>query len=51
LVKAGTIANYFPSPVIEGMLAAIGIILIMKQFPHAVGYDADFEGDEGFSRR
>lgn len=49
LIKAGTIANYFPSPVIEGMLAAIGIILIMKQFPHAVGYDADFEGDEGFS--
>lgn len=50
LVKAGTIANYFPSSVIEGMLAAIGIILIMKQFPHAVGYDADFEGDEGFSQ-
>ena len=48
LVKAGTIGNYFPSAVIEGMLAAIGIILIMKQFPHAVGYDADFEGDEGF---
>ncbi|RFZ82125.1 SulP family inorganic anion transporter [Mucilaginibacter terrenus] len=50
LIKAGTIANYFPSPVIEGMLAAIGIILIMKQFPHAVGYDADFEGDEGFEQ-
>ena len=50
LVRAGTIANYFPSSVIEGMLAAIGIILIMKQFPHAVGYDADFEGDEGFSQ-
>jgi MFS superfamily sulfate permease-like transporter len=50
LVKAGTIANYFPSPVIEGMLAAIGIILIMKQLPHAVGYDADFEGDEGFNQ-
>jgi MFS superfamily sulfate permease-like transporter len=50
IVKAGTIANYFPSSVIEGMLAAIGIILIMKQFPHAVGYDADFEGDEGFSQ-
>ncbi len=50
LVKAGTIANYFPSAVIEGMLAAIGIILIMKQLPHAVGYDADFEGDEGFSQ-
>lgn len=50
LVKAGTIANYFPSSVIEGMLAAIGIILIMKQFPHAVGFDRDFEGDEDFSQ-
>ncbi|RYY34173.1 MAG: SulP family inorganic anion transporter [Sphingobacteriaceae bacterium] len=50
LVKAGIIGNYFPSSVIEGMLAAIGIILIMKQFPHAVGYDADYEGDESFSQ-
>jgi MFS superfamily sulfate permease-like transporter len=50
ILKAGTIANYFPSAVIEGMLAAIGIILIMKQFPHAVGYDASFEGDEGFNQ-
>ncbi|ASU33414.1 SulP family inorganic anion transporter [Mucilaginibacter xinganensis] len=50
LIKAGTIANYFPSSVIEGMLAAIGIILILKQFPHAVGYDADYEGDERFSQ-
>ncbi|WP_183556633.1 SulP family inorganic anion transporter [Mucilaginibacter sp. SP1R1] len=50
ILKAGTIANYFPSSVIEGMLAAIGIILIMKQFPHAVGYDADYEGDERFSQ-
>jgi len=48
LVKAGTIASYFPSSVIEGMLAAIGIILILKQIPHAVGYDADYEGDESF---
>lgn len=48
-VKAGTIANYFPSAVIEGMLAAIGIILILKQIPHAVGYDVDFEGDESFA--
>ena len=47
-VKAGIIANYFPSAVIEGMLAAIGIILILKQLPHAVGYDSDFEGDESF---
>ncbi|MGF7081806.1 SulP family inorganic anion transporter [Mucilaginibacter sp. UYCu711] len=50
IIKAGTIGNYFPSAVIEGMLAAIGIILIMKQFPHAVGYDADFEGDEAFKQ-
>lgn len=50
LIKAGTIANYFPSAVIEGMLAAIGIILIMKQFPHAVGYDKDFVGDENFAQ-
>ncbi len=50
IIKAGTIANYFPSAVIEGMLAAIGIILIMKQFPHAVGYDVDFEGDEKFAQ-
>lgn len=49
-IKAGTIANYFPSSVIEGMLAAIGIILILKQIPHAVGYDADFEGDESFTQ-
>lgn len=50
LIKAGTIANYFPSSVIEGMLAAIGIILILKQIPHALGYDANFEGDESFQQ-
>ena len=48
VVKAGTIGNYFPSSVIKGMLAAIGIILVLKQIPHAIGYDKDFEGDEGF---
>lgn len=48
LVKAGTIASYFPSSVIEGMLAAIGIILILKQIPHAVGFNAEFEGSEAF---
>lgn len=44
-LKAGAIANYIPSNVIEGMLTAIGIIIILKQIPHAVGYDKDNEGD------
>ncbi|MBK9014086.1 MAG: SulP family inorganic anion transporter [Saprospiraceae bacterium] len=43
--KAGTISNYLPSNVIEGMLTAIGIIIILKQLPHAIGYDVDHEGD------
>ena len=47
-LKAGIIGYYFPSSVIKGMLAAIGIILILKQFPHAVGYDKDNEGDFDF---
>lgn len=47
-LRAGVIAAYFPSAVIKGMLAAIGLILILKQIPHALGYDADFEGDETF---
>ena len=48
LIKAGSISNYFPTNVIEGMLAGIGIIIILKQLPHAFGYDRDFEGDEAF---
>lgn len=48
LIKAGTIGNYFPSSVIEGMLAAIGLILILKQLPHAVGVDTDYDGDQKF---
>jgi MFS superfamily sulfate permease-like transporter len=47
-IKAGTISNYFPTNVIEGMLAGIGVIIILKQIPHAFGYDPDFEGDESF---
>ena len=49
-VKAGSISNYFPTNVIEGMLAGIGIIIIVKQLPHAFGYDNDFEGDQAFSQ-
>ena len=50
LIKAGVIAYYFPSSVIKGMLSGIGIIIILKQIPHAFGYDLDFEGDLAFSQ-
>jgi MFS superfamily sulfate permease-like transporter len=49
-LKAGVIGDYIPSSVIKGMLAAIGVILILKQLPHLVGYDVDFEGNESFSQ-
>jgi len=48
LLKAGIIGYYFPSSVIKGMLTGIGIIIILKQIPHFVGYDADPEGDFSF---
>jgi MFS superfamily sulfate permease-like transporter len=48
LLKAGVIGYYFPTSVIKGMLTAIGIIIILKQIPHAMGIDLDYEGDEGF---
>lgn len=44
-IKAGSISSYFPTAVIEGMLAAIGIIIIKKEIPHAIGYDKNHEGD------
>jgi carbonic anhydrase len=47
-LKWGFVADYVPRSVVRGMLAAIGIILILKQLPHAVGYDADPEGDDSF---
>jgi MFS superfamily sulfate permease-like transporter len=47
-IGAGKIAFYFPSSVIKGMLAAIGIIIILKQFSHAFGIDKDYEGDFSF---
>ena len=43
--KAGSISSYFPTAVIEGMLVAIGIIIIKKELPHAIGYDKAHEGD------
>ncbi len=50
-LKVGIIANYVPSTVIKGMLAAIGITLILKEIPHLVGYDKDFFGDESFFQK
>ncbi len=48
VVRLGIISSFFPNAVIKGMLSAIGLLIVFKQFPHAVGYDADFEGDEAF---
>ncbi len=45
---AGTISAYFPSSVIKGMLAAIGLLLMLKQLPHALGYDKPAEDDLSF---
>ena len=47
-LRAGVIAYYFPSSVIHGMLSGIGIIIFLKQIPHAVGYDEDPEGELSF---
>ena len=46
--KAGFIAYFFPSSVIKGMLTGIGLLIILKQIPHALGYDKDAEGDDSF---
>lgn len=46
--KAGFIAYFFPSSVIKGMLTGIGLLIILKQIPHALGWDKDIEGDFAF---
>ena len=47
-LRAGVFAAFIPSSVLRGMLAAIGLTLVLKQIPHALGYDRDFEGDFAF---
>ena len=47
-LRAGVIGYYFPSSVIKGMLAGIGIIIFLKEIPHFFGYDADPQGDDAF---
>ncbi|MFT7536307.1 MAG: MFS superfamily sulfate permease-like transporter [Hyphomicrobiaceae bacterium] len=46
--RAGVLGYFFPSAVIRGMLAGIGLIIFLKQIPHALGYDADPEGEMQF---
>ena len=46
--RAGFIAYFFPSAVIKGMLTGIGLLIILKQIPHALGWDKDAEGDDSF---
>jgi carbonic anhydrase len=48
MVRAGVLGSFCPSSVIKGLLAAIGVILILKQIPHVVGHDSDPEGDMSF---
>lgn len=50
LFRQGFIAAFFPSSVIKGLLAAIGVILVLKQVPHVVGHDPDPEGEMSFSQ-
>ena len=49
-LKGGIIGYYFPNSIIKGMLSAIGIVIFLKQVPHAFGYDKDPEGDLGFNQ-
>ncbi len=50
LARAGSLSAFFPSSVIKGLLAAIGVILILKQIPHVLGHDTDPEGEMSFSQ-
>jgi len=51
VARAGSLAGFFPSSVIKGLLAAIGVILILKQIPHLFGHDPDWLGDMSFQQR
>jgi carbonic anhydrase len=50
IARLGFIAAFFPSSVIKGLLAAIGVILILKQLPHVFGHDTDPEGEMAFDQ-
>ena len=50
LARAGALSSFVPNSVIKGLLAAIGIILILKQIPHVLGHDTDPEGEMAFEQ-
>ncbi|WP_406696979.1 SulP family inorganic anion transporter [Singulisphaera sp. Ch08] len=50
VARAGFLAAFFPSSVIKGLLAAIGVILVLKQIPHVLGHDPNPEGDMSFQQ-
>ena len=50
VLRGGALANFFPNSVIRGLLAAIGVLLILKQMPHLVGHDTDPVGDMAFEQ-
>ncbi|GAB3898423.1 hypothetical protein GCM10028803_17830 [Larkinella knui] len=50
VLKAGKFSGYFPDSVIRGLLVAIGLVIILKQIPHALGRDNDFEGEFEFQQ-
>jgi MFS superfamily sulfate permease-like transporter len=50
IFRLGFLSGFFPNCVIKGLLAAIGVILILKQFPHLLGHDADVEGEMSFQQ-
>lgn len=47
-LRFGGLGDYFPNSVVKGLLAAIGVLLILKQLPHLLGHDEDYEGDMSF---
>jgi MFS superfamily sulfate permease-like transporter len=46
--RLGVIADYVPNSVIKGMLAGVGLLIVLKQIPHALGRDRDYMGDFAF---
>lgn len=50
IMRAGFLADFIPSSVIKGLLAAIGVLLVLKQIPHLLGHDADPQGDMAFQQ-